>query len=421
MTRYLIIGNGVAGLAGALSIRNFDSAGDITIVGEEPHLPYFRAGLSEWMHGAISDEELAIRPERLFAQQKLHAITGRVTAIDVDAHTATLHDGDVLAWDKLLLATGAEPIVPPWPGRELRGVYTYRSWDDCRAIMAAVGEQPDKPVVIIGAGILGLEFAWDCKGLGVRPTMLVRGSSLGSPIFDEQAGAKILQRLRDDAVDVHFEEEVLHFEGDKGALIAVVTNQGRRIECSAAIVATGVAPTTSLLDGTGILTDRWIKVDGHLRTSHSDIYAAGDVATVFDPMLQTHAPTRTWEPSYLGGQAAGENMAGGSKQYVPCAAMNASLVYDLKYVLLGGFVSHGSDVETIIDPSPQGPYGYRKLLLKDDVLVGATFLHDRRHYMVYRELMQAREKLTKYKDRLLSADFDPNLAMSNRSLDYYFF
>ena len=78
--------------------------------------------------------------------------------------------------------------------------------------------------------------------------------------------------------------------------------------------AIGVAPDTALLDGTGIEMDRWVKVDGHMRTSHPDVYAAGDVATVFDPMLQAHAPTRTWDPCYWGGRTAGQNMAGGSVQ-----------------------------------------------------------------------------------------------------------
>jgi NADPH-dependent 2,4-dienoyl-CoA reductase/sulfur reductase-like enzyme len=187
------------------------------------------------------------------------------------------------------------------------------------------------------------------------------------------------------------------------------------------VAATGVVPETSLFAGTPISVDRWVKVDGHLRTSHPDVYAAGDVATVFDPMMQAHAPTRTWEPSYRGGRTAGENMAGGSRQYVPCTMMNASLVYDLKYVLMGGFLSHGPGVEAVTDPAPRGRYGYRKLLLVDEVIVGGTFLDDRRHYMAYRQLMQARVKVTDFKERLLHADFDPNLALPKGTLDYYFF
>jgi len=421
MRRYVIVGNGVAGLAAALSIREIDRGGDIALVGDEPHPPYFRAGLSEWMHGAIDHEELHIRPFEMLDRLGLHTVTGRATRLDVDAHTVTLEDGTVLPWDKLLIATGARPFVPPWPGTELRGFFTYRTWDDCAAIKAAVTAQPDKPVVIIGAGILGLEFAWDCKGLGVPAVMLVREPQVGQPIFDSDAADKLLERLRDDGVTVHLEEEVDHLEGRDGEMVAVMTNRGRRIECSVAVAAIGVAPEASLLDGTGILTDRWVKVDGHLRTSHPDVYAAGDVATVFDPMLQAHAPTRTWEPSYLGGRTAGENMAGRSRQYVPCTTMNASLVYDLKYVLLGGFLSHGPDVETITDAAPRGRYGYRKLLLEDDIIVGGTFLVDRRHYLAYRELMQTRVRVTALKHRLLHADFDPNLALPAGTLDYYFY
>jgi len=421
MRRYLIIGNGVAGLAAALSIREHDAKGDITLVGDEAHPPYFRAGLSEWMHGALGDDELQVRPSALFERLRVREVVGRASHLDVDAQTVTLDDGTTFEWDKLLVATGARPFVPPWPGKELKNVFTYRTWDDCAAIKSAVLAQPDKPSVIVGAGILGLEFALDCKGLGVGAVLLVREPKVGSPIFDDHAADKLLQRLQDDDVVVHLEEEVERFEGEGGAVAAVITTRGRRIECSAVVAAIGVAPETSLFTGTRIALERWVKVDAHLRTSHPDVYAAGDVATVFDPMLQAHAPTRTWEPSYWGGRIAGENMAGGSKQYLSCTMMNASLVYDLKYVLLGGFLSHGPDVETVLDPTPQGKYGVRKLLLKDDVIIGGTFLDDRRHTLAYRQLMQTRVKVTAFKERLLHADFDPNLALPKGTLDYYFY
>ncbi len=422
MRRYLILGNGVAGLSGAIGIREQDAQGEITLIGDEAHPPYYRAGLSEWMHGAIDDDELRIRPEAELEALDLKQITGRAKHLDVEGHTITLEDGASHPWDKLLIATGAAPILPPWPGAELDGVFTYRTWEDCAALKAVITARPEVPVVIVGAGILGLEFAWDCKGLGVPAVLLVRGSKVGRPIFDGAVSEKLLQRLRDDGVTVHLEEEVDHLEDIDGKLVAVVTQRGRRIECNTLVAATGVKPDLSLLTGSEILTDRWIKVDGHLRTSHPDVFAAGDVATVFDTMLQTHAPTRTWEPSYWGGRTAGVNMAGGSKPYVPCTTVNASLVYDLKYVLLGGFLGHGAKIETITDSTPQGRYGHRELLLdEDDVVVGGTFLSDSRHMLAYRQLMQTRVKVTEFKDRLLHADFDPNLALPAGSLDYYFF
>ena len=327
----------------------------------------------------------------------------------------------MLPWDKLLIATGARPFVPPWPGTELTGFHTYRTWEDCAAIKEAVLARPDLPAVIIGAGILGLEVAWDCRGLGVSPILLVRDPAVGLPIFEGRAAQILMRRLADDGVEVHLNEEVDHFEGVDGTLRTVVTNTGRRIECSAVVAAVGVHPNAKLVEATDIATERWIKVDAHLRTSHPHIYAAGDVATVFDPMLQAHSPTRTWEPSYLGGQTAGENMAGGSKQFIPCTMMNASLVYDLNYVLLGEFAAAGPDVEVITDSAPEGRYGYRALRLRDDRVVGATFIGDRRSYLAYRRLIQDRTRVTEVKDRLLHRDFDPSRALEAGGLNYYFF
>ena len=421
MNRYVIVGNGVAGLAGALAIRQSDADGQITLVGGEPHPAYFRAALSEWLHGAIDEDELQIRQPVELERLRLRTVIGRATGLDLTAHTVTLADGATLPYDKLLVATGAQPFVPPWQGKDLKGVFTYRTLEDSNAIKAAVQAQPDKPAVIVGAGILGLEFAWDCHGLGVPAVMLVRDDKVGKPMFDGVAADKLLQRLTDGDVTVHLSEEVDHLEGVDHQVVAVVTSKGRRIECSAVVVAIGVAPDTSLFDGTDIVVDRWVKVDGHLRTSHPDVYAAGDVATVFDSMLQAHAPTRTWEPCYVGGRTAGQNMAGQTRQYVPCTMINASLVYDLRYVIMGGFLNFGPDVEVVTDPAPEGKYGFRQLVLMDDVVVGGTFLEDRRHYLAYRQLMQARVKVTEFKHRLLDADFDPNLALPPGSLDYYFF
>ena len=421
MMRYLIVGNGVAGLAGAIAIRETDAEGEITLIGDEPHPPYFRAGLSEWLHGAIDKEELQIRPPADFDRLGFRTVAGRAEGLDLRGHTVTMADGGTLPYDKLLVATGARPFVPPWKGTDLKGFFTYRTLEDGAAIKAAVQAQPDKPAVIIGAGILGLEFAWDCHGLNVPAVMLVRETTVGAPIFRGRVADLLKRRLADGGVTVHFEEEVDHFEGEDGQLVAVVTNRGRRIECSAVVAAIGVAPETSLFEGTDIVLDRWVKVDGHLRTSHPDVYAAGDVATVFDSMLQAHSPTRTWEPCYKGGRTAGQNMAGDNRQYIPCTMINASLVYDLRYVIMGGFLGFGPDVEVIVDKAPEGKYGHRELLLMDDMVVGGTFLGDRRHYLAYRQLMQTRVKVTEFKDRLLDADFDPNLALPHGNLDYYFF
>jgi NAD(P)H-nitrite reductase large subunit len=422
MTRYVIVGNGVAGMAAIGGIRQHDQHGSITLVAAEPHPTYFRAALSEWMHGAIDEAKLQVRPAAFYARHAVRTIQDVAVRVDVEGRRLHLAGGEELGWDRLLIATGAEPWAPPWPGRQLDGFFTYRTFEDSAAIRDRVQRRPDLPAVIAGGGILGLEFAWDCHGLGVDAVMLVRDDRVGSPIFDRGAGEAIGRRLTDAGVTVHFGDEVERIEGDSDALQRVVTKAGRTIECSVVVAATGVRAATALLDGTVIEVDRQVVVDERLRTSVPDVFAAGDVATVWDPLLQRHEPTRTWEPSYLCGRVAGVNMAGGDERFVPCTAMNASLVYDLNYVLLGAFAAEGEPgVEAVVAPNSRGPYGYRKVLLKDGVPIGGTFVQDRRQFLVWKRLLETRTDVGPWRDRLFDDDFDLNLALPPGGLDYYFF
>ena len=421
MTRHVIVGNGAAGMAAVIGIREHDASGSITVVAEEQHPTYFRAGLSEWMRGSIDRAELRVRPQEFWRRHGVEIVHSRATRVDETEHLLHLARDRQIGWDRLLVATGARPFVPDWPGVHLDGFFTYRTFDDCAAIRDAVQRRPDLPVVIVGGGVLGLEFAWDCKGLGVQAVMVVRGSQVGSPIFDEAAGLLLRQRLEDDEVSVLLDEEVLGFEGDGDKLRRMVTQTGRAMECSAVVAAVGVRANSELVEGTRVEVDRQIKVDERMRTAADGIFAAGDVATVWDPLLGRHEPTRTWEPSYLCGRVAGANMAGDDETFVPCTAMNASLVYDLQYVLLGAFRSKGPDIEEVVAPSSRGPYAYRKLLLKDGVPIGGTFLQDRRQFLVWRRLLETRTDVRAWRDRLFDDDFDANVMLPPGGMDYYFF
>ncbi len=421
MTRYLIIGNGVAGMAGALGIRELDPAGEITIVHDEPHAPYFRAAMSEWMHGRISDEELDVRPAALAERLGLRSVQATASRLHLDTQQVQLEDGGSLPFDKLLVATGARPFVPPWPGVELQGFHVYRTLGDCAQIKAACLARPELPAVIIGGGILGLEFAYDAKGLGVDAVMLVRECEVGVPIFSEGAAARILARLRDDGVQVLRETETERVEGRGGRVEALLTEDGRRIPCSAVVAAVGVRADLSLFEGTGIAMGQQVSCDEHLRTSHPAVYAAGDVCQVLDPSTGEHVPTRTWEPCYWQGRVAGANMAGGDERYLPGATMNASLVYDLHYALLGDFQAAGPDVEELLAPNSRGPYAYRRILLRQGVPVGGTFIQDRRQYLVWLELMRRQVDISAHRERLFDDHFDLNLLLPPGGLDYRFF
>lgn len=400
MTRYAVVGSGVAGLMATRAIRERDARGEIDLYGDEP--PIFRAALSEWLREELADDELLIRAPDARRERQ------RVSAVSLEHKTLTLADGSQRGWDKLLLATGARPFVPPWPGTDLDGVLTWRTRQDAARIRSA------DPVVVVGGGILGLEVSADLRALGAAVTLLVREASVGRPLFDGAAADLLARRVRGAGVELILGDEVERIDGRGGCVSAVFTTGGRRLECGAVLVATGVRPRSELLTDDG----RHVQVDRALRTGHPDVFAAGDVAAVWDAAAGRHLPLRTWQPAFETGRVAGANMAGGDLRWDDPAPFNASLAFDLPYALLG---PPGARGEVLEDPTPRGEYAYRRLVLRGDVVVGGLFLQDRRHMLAWREVMAQGIKITEWKGRVFDRGFDPHVLLARGGMDYRFF
>ena len=271
----LIIGGSHAGAQTAASLRQEGYSGAITLISNEPLLPYHRPPLSKgFLCGGKSDEELLIRPAAFYEKQSIQVrLSTTVTAVDPDQHVVHLDNGEQIQWTDLVLATGAQVRRLTVPGSDLPGVCYLRSRDDVLAIRQRLHD--DARIVIIGGGYIGLETAAALRTSGHHVTVL-------------EAQSRVLQRVTAEAISqfytrVHREEGVVI---ELGAQLAAITGEdavngvvladGRHLPADLVIAGIGVVPCTDLAQAMGLTVNDGIIVDAHGRTSHPDIHAAGD-------------------------------------------------------------------------------------------------------------------------------------------------
>ena len=300
-----IVGAGAAGESAAESLRREGYDGEILLFGADESLPVDRPNLSkDYLAGTAPEEWLPLRPPSFFGEQKIALALGtRVTAIDPTAHRLTLADGREVAWDALLLATGADPVRPPLPGADLAHVHTLRTLADCRAIIARATRV--KRVVVIGASFIGMEVTASLRARGLE----VHVVSPEKIPFDRTLGPELGEFLR----GVHTDHDVhFHLGQSVGAIDAqsVTLSEGERLAADMVILGVGVRPSLALAQAAGLTIDRGVVVDDRLRTSAPGVFAAGDVARF--PYAPTGESVRIehWAVAQRMGRTAALNLLG---------------------------------------------------------------------------------------------------------------
>jgi 3-phenylpropionate/trans-cinnamate dioxygenase ferredoxin reductase subunit len=310
---FLIVGASLAGAKAAETLRDQGFDGRVVLVGNEPHRPYERPPLSKgYLQGEAERDSVYVHPEGFYAAQEIELLRGReVTAVDLGARTATLSDGEALGWDRLLLATGAEPRRLPIPGADLEGVHVLRTLDDSdrlRDVTAAGGR-----LVVIGAGWIGAEAAASARTRGMDVTMVEQQSVPLQTVLGAEVGGMYAELHRDHGVELLTGTGVEAIEGD-GRAERVVVEGGRAVDCAAVLVGVGVAPRTALAEAVGLAVDNGVLVDATLRAA-DDVFAAGDVANAEHPFYGRRVRVEHWANALNQGPAAAGAMLGRTDPY----------------------------------------------------------------------------------------------------------
>ena len=313
-TKYLLIGGGLAAGQAAKQLRENDAGGTITLVGEEPYVPYDRPPLSkEFLRGQKPREALFFDPEQYFHDHDVELVLGAaVRALNLPNKTATLGNGEAIGFEKALIATGGQPVRLQLPGGDLPGVHYLRTVDDAAAIAAVAG--PGARAVIIGAGFIGMEVAASLTQRGVEVTVIEAQPHIWARFANATLAGFVQGYCAQNGVAFHTNELVTEIRG-RGRPSAVVTRSGKQLACDFVCIGVGIVANVELAQQAGLKVDNGVVINEHLQSSHPDIYAAGDVANYLDPVFGKRRRVEHWGHAEYSGQLAGQNMAGVRKTY----------------------------------------------------------------------------------------------------------
>jgi NADPH-dependent 2,4-dienoyl-CoA reductase/sulfur reductase-like enzyme len=338
--RFLIIGAGAAGISACEAIRSLDSAGEISLVTDDPHGYYSRPGLAYFLNGELGEDVLYPFSKKDFKNLNLNQVQGQVERIVPGEHRVELTNRKSVIYDRLLIASGAQASPLTVPGAQLQGVHKLDSMADTRMLLQ--GARRAKSAVVVGGGITALELVEGLHAQGLKVTFFLRGDRYWSNVLDEIESRIVEGRLLHEGIQLLFNTELAEVMGKNGKVASVLTKDGRTILCEILAFAIGVLPRKELAKNAGINCERGILADEYLRTSAPDVFAAGDVAQVFDPYSGQSVLDTLWSTARAQGCTAGLNMAGSNTRYEKSVPFNVTRLAGLTTTIIGT-VGRGRD------------------------------------------------------------------------------
>jgi nitrite reductase (NADH) large subunit len=392
--RLVVIGNGMAGCRAVEEVLARDpDRYQIVVFGAEPRVNYNRIMLSPVLAGEKRFEDIIINDEAWYRDHAITLHSGRaVTAVDPEAKTVTAEGGLTVAYDKLLLATGSDPIRLPLPGAGLEGVVTFRDLDDVEKMVAAADRDGAKAVVI-GGGLLGLEAAYGLARRGMGATVVHLMNVLMERQLDEAAGYLLTEALRERGVETVLganSEEIL---GQDGKVSGLKLKDGRVLPCDLLVMAVGIRPHTALARGAGLTVNRGVVVDDQMRTSDPAIFAIGECAEHRGVAYGLVAPI--WDMCRTLAEVLTDNEAA-----YEGSLLSTRLKVSGVDVFSAGKFGGGEGCEDIVfRDAARGVY--KRLVIEDGKVAGAVLFGDAADGGWYFDLMRAGSSVADIRETLI--------------------
>jgi len=414
MRRYIIVGTGAAGISAAEAIRCHDPQGNILLISEEKDGYYSRPGLAYYLTGEITERQLYPFSERDFRRLNANRKHVRAVRIHTQAHQLVLGDGELLSYDRLLIATGAMAAPVKTPGAQLAGVAKLDNLEDARCILKQAHK--GHSAVVVGGGITALEIVEGLAEHGVKVHYFLRGDRYWGNVLDEVESHIVEHRLIEEGVQIHYQTELVEILGKRGRVAGVRTKDGRQVKCDLVAIAIGVLARKELAEASGLQTERGILVDEFLQTSDPDVFAAGDVAQVFDPASGKALLDSLWGPAREQGSAAGCTMAGLQTPYYKRTPFNVTRLARLTTTIIGsigggrdddvlGIVRGDSEawrqIPDAIAAQSDFDVNHLRVLVGEHTLVGAILMGDQTLSLPLQHLITDRVDITPIHERLL--------------------
>ena len=420
--KYVIIGAGVAGISAIEAIRSVDKISEIVMISDDPNGFYSKPGLAYYLTGELHDKALFPRTKDDYKKLNFNYISGRVTHI-LRADHALIIDGKMrLTYNKLLIAVGARATPLEVPGSELDGVVKLDHLNDAKNIIKHA--RKGKTAIVVGGGITALELTEGLRSRGMNVNYLLRGDRYWSNVLDQHESKVVEHRLQEEGVNLLYNAELQEIMGRNGRMNSVRLQDGRTIKSDMVAYAVGIRPCLELVKQANFALDRGILVDEHLQTNDPDVFAAGDVAQVYDPLTGHSVLDSLWNPAREQGNAAGLNMAGRKTAYLKSAPFNVTRLAGLTTTIIGT-VGRGNDKDMIgiargdsetwrelpeaIVAQNGFDVNHMRLLIGEKNVVGAIVMGDQTLSWPLQKMIAGKADISSIRDNLL----EPNAALAD--------
>lgn len=415
--KYIIIGAGVAGFAAIEAIRSVDTAGEIIMISDDPHGYYSRPGLAYYLTGELHDKGLYPRAQDDYKKLNFKYLNSRVRQILRLEHVLEMDEQPRLTYDKLLIAVGARALPLGIPGAKLNGVVKLDHLADAKNILKLA--KSGKTAVVVGGGITALELAEGLLARGMKVHYFMRGDRYWSNVLDQHESKIVEGRLKAEGITLHHHAELIEITGRNERVNGVRLLDGRAMKCDLVAYAIGIKPCLELMQNTDLALDRGILVNEHLQTNDVDIFAAGDVAQVYDPLSGRSVLDSLWNPARDQGRVAGLNMAGRKAAYLKSPPFNVTRLAGLTTTIIGAVGSgHDEDVMGIARGDSetwrhlpdvlvaQGGFNINnvRILVGEKTLIGAVVMGDQTLSKPLQKMIAHSMDISSIRDKLLARD-----------------
>ena len=403
--KVVIIGNHAAGLTAAETLRKNNRKIDITIISIENTPPYSRCLISDIISGEKKINDILFKDEDFYIKNKINTIFGKkVTKITPDKNEVILEDNMKLSYDKLLIATGADSILPDIPGINKEGVFCLRTDNDAEKIKDFCLKI--KNAVVLGGGLIGIKAAIALCKAGKNTTVIVSSSSILSQIISSEEADIIENNLKLAGISFLKNTKVEEILGNN-KVEGIKTSENNKLDCELVITAKGVKANIDLIKDTKIKTEYGILIDDHCKTNIDNIYAAGDVTQSRDDLRNEKWMNSIWPLAVEEGKIAAENILGKNTILRERTSMNAFNIFNTWLVSCGltGLRENKKDVEKYFIEGNEGK-NYKKFIFKDNRLIGYALLGNILNAGVLTLLIRKKINLLNVKDQILAGEYD---------------
>ncbi len=380
MSKYVIIGNGVAAVGCIEGIRKFDTDGKIILISEEKHPVYCRPLISYYLEGKTDLDKMNYRSKDFYDKLNCEVLYGRTaTKIDTAMKTVLLDNTVSIPYDKLCIATGSSPFIPPFDGLEtVDNKFSFMTMDDMLALDNAVTK--NSRVLIIGAGLIGLKCAEGLSGKVQSITVCDLADRILSSILDSECAAVMQRNLEENNIHFMLEDSAVAFQKNTALM-----KSGKTVDFDILVLAVGVRANTALVKDLGGNVNRGIIINSRMETSLNEIYAAGDCTEGNDISLGGSRVLAILPNAYMQGYCAGNNMSGGTAVFDKAIPMNSIGFFGLHAMTAGSYFSAEEGGELYEEKNAAT---LKRLFTRNGYLTGFILIGDIHRAGIYTSLIR---------------------------------